>query len=90
MLNRIRTGYTIQHFRPPRFIKGSVAEWSKALVLGTSQKWRGFESHHCHNDLFDSMLLTLMFLLRFLHSIEKPEKIYKKYYYIFSKYFLSQ
>ena len=26
---------------------GSVAEWSKALVLGTSQKWRGFESHHC-------------------------------------------
>ena len=28
--------------------KGSVAEWSKALVLGTSQKWRGFESHHCH------------------------------------------
>ena len=24
-----------------------MAEWSKALVLGTSQKWRGFESHHC-------------------------------------------
>ena len=27
--------------------KGSVAEWSKALVLGTSPKGRGFESHHC-------------------------------------------
>ena len=29
------------------FIKGSVAEWSKALVLGTSPKGRGFESHRC-------------------------------------------
>ena len=27
--------------------KGSVAEWSKALVLGTSLKGRGFESHRC-------------------------------------------
>ena len=27
--------------------KGSVAEWSKALVLGTSPKGRGFESHRC-------------------------------------------
>ena len=26
---------------------GSMAEWSKALVLGTSPKGRGFESHHC-------------------------------------------
>ena len=26
---------------------GSVAERSKALVLGTSPKGRGFESHHC-------------------------------------------
>ena len=26
---------------------GSVAEWSKALVLGTSPKGRGFESHRC-------------------------------------------
>ena len=25
---------------------GSVAEWSKALVLGTSPSRRGFESHH--------------------------------------------
>ena len=24
-----------------------MAEWSKALVLGTSPKGRGFESHHC-------------------------------------------
>ena len=28
-------------------IKGSVAEWSKALVLGTSLSGRGFESHRC-------------------------------------------
>ena len=28
-------------------MEGSVAEWSMALVLGTSQKWRGFESHRC-------------------------------------------
>jgi hypothetical protein len=27
---------------------GSVAERSKALVLGTSPKGRGFESHRCH------------------------------------------
>ena len=26
---------------------GSVAEWSKALVLGTSPQGRGFESHRC-------------------------------------------
>ena len=26
---------------------GSLAEWSKALVLGTSPKGRGFESHSC-------------------------------------------
>lgn len=25
-----------------------MAEWSKALVLGTSPKGRGFESHRCH------------------------------------------
>jgi hypothetical protein len=25
--------------------QGSVAEWSKALVLGTSPQGRGFESH---------------------------------------------
>jgi hypothetical protein len=27
--------------------EGSVAEWSKALVLGTSPQGRGFESHRC-------------------------------------------
>ena len=27
--------------------EGSVAEWSKALVLGTSLSGRGFESHRC-------------------------------------------
>ena len=26
---------------------GSLAEWSKALVLGTSPQGRGFESHSC-------------------------------------------
>ena len=31
---------------------GSVAEWSKALVLGTSPKGRGFESHRCQNNFF--------------------------------------
>ena len=30
-------------------MSGSLAEWSKALVLGTSPKGRGFESHHCQN-----------------------------------------
>ena len=29
--------------------QGSVAEWSKALVLGTSPKGRGFESHRCQH-----------------------------------------
>ena len=28
--------------------EGSVAEWSKALVLGTSLSRRGFESHRYH------------------------------------------
>ena len=27
-------------------VKGSVAEWSKALALGASPKGRGFEPHH--------------------------------------------
>ena len=29
---------------------GSVAEWSKALVLGTSLSRRGFESLRCQNN----------------------------------------
>ena len=32
--------------------RGSVAEWSKALVLGTSLSGRGFESHRCQENLF--------------------------------------
>ena len=32
-------------------IGGSVAEWSKALVLGTSLSGRGFESHRCHENI---------------------------------------
>ena len=32
--------------------RGSVAEWSKALVLGTSPKGRGFESHRCQRLFF--------------------------------------
>ena len=31
---------------------GSLAEWSKALVLGTSLKGRGFESHSCQKIAF--------------------------------------
>lgn len=31
----------------PKLMHGSVAERSKALVLGTSLKGRGFESHRC-------------------------------------------
>ena len=30
---------------------GSVAEWSKALVLGTSLSGRGFESHRCQKKI---------------------------------------
>ena len=29
-----------------------MAEWSKALVLGTSPKGRGFESHRCQYHVF--------------------------------------
>ena len=32
--------------------EGSLAEWSKALVVGTSPKGRGFESHSCQILLF--------------------------------------
>ena len=35
-------------------LTGSLAEWSKALVLGTSPKGRGFESHSCQSMLFVS------------------------------------
>ena len=39
---------------------GSVAEWSKALVLGTSLSGRGFESHRCQSFfLVSTALLSL-------------------------------
>ena len=38
---------TIKYFEYGQDLaEGSLAEWSKALVLGTSPKGRGFESHH--------------------------------------------
>ena len=40
---------------------GSVAEWSKALVLGTSLSGRGFESHRCQSFFVKS---TALFLLK--------------------------
>ncbi len=43
--------YGHQHFP----IGGSVAEWSKALVLGTSLSGRGFESHRCQDTLLHSV-----------------------------------
>ena len=39
---------TIKYFEYGQDLaEGSLAEWSKALVLGTSPKGRGFESHSC-------------------------------------------
>ena len=39
---------TIKYFEYGQDLaEGSLAEWSKALVLGTSPKGRGFESHLC-------------------------------------------
>ena len=32
-----------------------MAEWSKALVLGTSLSGRGFESHRCQSDLLENI-----------------------------------
>ena len=46
-------------------VKGSVAEWSKALVLGTSQKWRGFESHRCQNFFY-----IFQFLQHKIHDVD--------------------
>ena len=41
---------TIKYFEYGQDLaEGSLAEWSKALVLGTSPKGRGFESHSCQN-----------------------------------------
>jgi hypothetical protein len=38
--------YTLKFY--PIFILGDMAEWSKALVLGTNPKGRGFEPHCRH------------------------------------------
>ena len=35
-----------------------MAEWSKALVLGTSPKGRGFESHCCQDSFVNSRHLN--------------------------------
>ena len=41
---------TIKYFEYGQDLaEGSLAEWSKALVLGTSPKGRGFESHRCQH-----------------------------------------
>ena len=45
---------------------GSLAEWSKALVLGTSPKGRGFESHSCQKLFFFEILPLLFFHLKSL------------------------
>ena len=39
-------------------LQGSVAEWSKALVLGTSPKGRGFESHRCQMNIFSRQFVA--------------------------------
>ena len=36
-----------------------MAEWSKALVLGTSPSGRGFESHRCQENTFFSHRIQL-------------------------------
>ena len=41
---------TIKYFEYGQDLaEGSLAEWSKALVLGTSPKGRGFECHRCQH-----------------------------------------
>ena len=52
------------------FMEGSVAEWSKALVLGTSQKWRGFESHRCQNFCNDKDMNNKNKILMEMRGIE--------------------
>ena len=36
-------------------MRGSVAEWSKALVLGTSLSGREFESRHCQESILGTV-----------------------------------
>ena len=39
-------------FEFQKFCYGKMAEWSKAIVLGTIPKGRGFESHSCQMHFF--------------------------------------
>ena len=48
----------------PQRTRGSLAEWSKALVLGTSPKGRGFESLSCQNDNFASIKKVVLLQVR--------------------------
>ena len=65
-------GSSVRHFWASSYNKGSVAEWSKALVLGTSPKGRGFESHRCQKH-FSSFFLTFFIWKSFINSQEKSE-----------------
>ena len=58
--------------------RGSVAEWSKALVLGTSPKGRGFESHRCQERFVEFQRSTFGFLTSVpaqhgVHGVVEPE-----------------
>jgi hypothetical protein len=44
-------------------MEGSVAEWSKALVLGTSPQGRGFESHRCQTSCLMELFVPTLFAL---------------------------
>ena len=46
---------------------GSVAEWSKALVLGTSLKGRGFESYRCQWFFCQSRYFRLFWGVEIVH-----------------------
>ena len=49
---------------------GSVAEWSKALVLGTSLSGRGFESHRCQTFFNDKDMNNKNKILMEMRGIE--------------------
>ena len=51
-------------------MSGSVAEWSKALVLGTSLSGRGFESHRCQTFFNDKDMNNKNKILMEMRGIE--------------------
>ncbi len=51
-------------------MRGSVAEWSKALVLGTSLSGRGFESHRCQTFFNDKDMNNKNKILMEMRGIE--------------------